>query len=127
MASERKIGAHVYRCEKLPATEGLPLLLRVTRFFGAAPAMLLSIVSNASDAPSAFLATCMGTDVDPSETQALLTDLAQSCTTGGNPCVVGVKPQSIEDLVSVAWFALEVNFKDFLVASLSKLPASQEA
>lgn len=125
MASERKIGGHVYRCEKLPATEGLPLLLRVTKFFAAAPAMLLSIVSNAEDAPSAFLLTCMGGEVDPAEVQALLQDLAQACTTGGEPCVVGVKPQSIEDLVAVAWFALEVNFKTFLVASLSKVAAQK--
>lgn len=118
MAAERKIGGTVYKCEKLPASEGLPLFLRVTKFLQSAPTVTAGLASGKGDAGAAFLTICMTSDADPAETQQLLTDLAQSCTTGGDPCVVGVKPQSMEDLIAVAWFAMEVNFKSFLAASL---------
>ena len=119
MATERKIGSHVYRCDKMPAAEGLAMLLRVTKFFRAAPAMLESVVKNTEEGKSAFLVLCLSGDIDPAETQKLLTDLVESCTTGSDPCVVGVKPATMDEMIPVAWFALEVNFKDFLAGSLA--------
>jgi len=124
MATERKIGNVVYRCDKLPASDGLKMFMRVTSFFKAAPDMMASIASaNANKvAISAFLGLVLSVDASTDETDKhhdLLVDLAQLCTDGKDQCVVGVKPAGIEDLIQVAWFAMEVNFKDFLSAGLA--------
>lgn len=124
MATERKIGNVVYRCDKLPASDGLKMFMRVTSFFKAAPDMMASIASaNANKvAISAFLGLVLSVDASTDDTDKhhdLLVDLAQLCTDGKDQCVVGVKPAGIEDLIQVAWFAMEVNFKDFLSAGLA--------
>ena len=122
MATERKIGSHVYRCDKQPATEGLALFFRVTKFFRAAPETMASIVSDDKDdhAIRAFLMLALSNDMDAAASHDLLVDLAQMCTTGGDPCVVGVKPAGIEDFVKVAWFAMKVNLRDFLAEGLAE-------
>lgn len=122
MASERKIGATVYRCEKLPAEEGLDLFLRVTKLFRVMPDLLGSIVAKDASqvAVSTFMAVVLSDDVDRAEAKRLLMDLVQTCTVGSDPCVVGVKPADMADVVKVAWFALEVNFRDFLAESLAE-------
>ncbi|TNC14922.1 hypothetical protein FF100_04930 [Methylobacterium terricola] len=119
MATERKIGPHVYRCEKLPAEPAIRLFLRVSKFFENAPEMMASVAFGGESSRAAFIAVALG-GVDPDEAQGLLRELAETCTTGGDPCVVGVKPQGMTDLIDVAWFAMEAQFKDFLVASLPR-------
>lgn len=121
MASERKIGGVVYRCDKLPASEGLKLFFRVTQFFKSAPEMMGSLAIAGADktAINAFLIVALGDETDGEKAHDLLVDLAQLCNDGKDPCVVGVKPASIDDLIQVAWFAMEVNFRDFLSGSLS--------
>lgn len=124
MAAERKIGGIVYRCDKLPASDGLKLFMRVTSFFKAAPDMMASIAAaNANKvAISAFLGLVLSSGASSDETDKhhdLLVNLAELCMTGTDQCVVGVKPAGIEDLIQVAWFAMEVNFKDFLSAGLA--------
>ena len=121
MTTERKIGAHVYRCDKLPASEGLKLFLRVTRFFTAAPAMMASVATGSADkqAMSAFVTIALSDALIADEAHDLLVELAQNCRVGADPCIVGVKPAGLDDLIQVAWFAMEVNFRDFLAASLA--------
>lgn len=79
----------------------------------------LAIANADKMAINAFLAVSLGDETDGDKAHDLLVDLAQSCFVGTDPCVVGIKPASIGDLIAVAWFAMEVNFKDFLSASLS--------
>jgi hypothetical protein len=122
MATERKIGGVVYRCDPLPAEQALDMLLRVSKFFAAYPEAIGSITTGTSDAdaPGAFLPIAMSGGLDDGETKRLMVDLVQTCRTGNDPCVVGVKPQGLVDLLAVAWFAMEVNFKDFLSASVAR-------
>lgn len=121
MATERKIGANVYRCEKLPASEGLETYFRVSRLFMAAPAMLASVAEGSADkkAKTALVTLALSDALDPKEAHALIVELAQLCRVGGDPCIVGVKPATMEELIEVAWFAMEVNFQSFLAASLA--------
>ena len=102
MAVERKINGVVYRCNKQPASEGLALFLRVTKLFRSAPAMLESIVKNPDEGPSAFLVLCLSGDMDAEETRSLLSDLVGLCSVGNDPCVPGIKPESLKDMVAVA-------------------------
>jgi hypothetical protein len=119
MAIERKIGRHVYRCDKVPATEGLSLFLRASKFFRAAPEMLNSIIEGGQDGRNAFLVLCLSGDLDADETNGFIAELVGLCTAGGDPCVIGVKPEAMQDVVAVAWLALEAQFKDFLAGSLA--------
>lgn len=119
MATERKIGPTVYRCEKLPAEQALPLFLRVTRLFRDAPGMLGSFAADTKAAKAAFLTLCLSGDIDPDSMTKILTEMVESCRAGPDPCIVGVKPQTFEDTIEVAWFALEVQFGSFLTESLA--------
>jgi hypothetical protein len=130
MATERKIGNVVYRCDKLPASDGLKMFSRVTRLFREDPGMISSIAFSGAEkrAPAAFLRIALMDEGDGESIHDLLVDLAQLCTDGKDQCVVGVKPAQMEDLIQVAWFAMEVNFKDFLSASMEGVlePAGQK-
>jgi hypothetical protein len=118
MATERKIGAHVYRCDKLPAGDSLPLFLKVTKLFQAAPGMLSSFATDTKEAKAAFLTLCLSGEVEPAAMTEILTEIVGTCQVGTDPCVIGVKPQSFDDMIDVAWFGLEVQFGSFLRASL---------
>lgn len=120
MAAERKIGATVYRCEKLPAEQGLDLFLRVTKLFRVMPDLLGSIVAKDASkvAISTFMAVVLSDELDRDEAKRLLIELVQTCQVGSDPCIVGVKPADMSDVVKVAWFAMEAQFKDFLAESL---------
>jgi hypothetical protein len=122
MASERKIGGSVYRCDKLPADEALKLFARVAKLFRIEPELMGSIaMANAERAaPAVFVSLVLQDQTDGESTHALMVDLAQTCFAGTDQCVVGVKPADLKDLVQVAWFAMEVNFKDFLSGSLAE-------
>lgn len=121
MASEKKIGSVVYRSDILPAEQGLDLFLRVTKVFKAAPD-LMGLIANGSstdDAPGAFMALVFSDDLDRAETKQLLTDLVSTCRVGSDPAIIGVKPEKMVEVIKVAWFAMEVQFKDFLAESLA--------
>lgn len=122
MATERKIGGVVYRCDPLPAEQALEMLLRVSKFFAAYPEAIGSITTGDSDkdAPGAFLPIAMSGGLDDAETKRLMVDLVQTCRVGGDPCIVGVKPADLQGLLAVAWFSMEVNFRDFLSASVAR-------
>ncbi len=126
MSIERKIGGHVYRCEKLPAEPAIKLFTRAGALFRETPMLLSSVAFGEDSARAAFLGLAMS-GANPDEVQSLLKDLVEICTTGGNPCVLGVKPQNLEDMVDVAWFAMEAQFKDFLVGSLPPSLREEEA
>ena len=130
MASERKIGGTVFRCEKVPAEEGLALFGRVTRLLGPDTLAAIRDGTDRTKASEEYMVLALQPEVDSAELTRLIVDLAQMCTAGSDQCVVGVKPASMEDAIEVAFFALEVQFKSFLAVALSPpkvAPASPAA
>lgn len=121
MATERKIGREVYRCEKVSASDGFKLFLRVVRLFREAPDMMGSLMKGDAEkkGAQAFMVLALGQEGLDEGAHDLLVELAEKCTVKGEPCIVGHHLTEIEDLIQVAWFAMEVNFKDFLAASLA--------
>ncbi|TXN76684.1 phage tail assembly chaperone [Methylobacterium sp. WL8] len=121
MASETKIGGIVYRCEKLPAADTIKLLVEMQNVFGGNPAVMASVASGVAGtgAHQAFIASTIGGDVDPNAVQDYLARMVQTCRAGSDPCIVGVKPAAMNDVIEVAWFAMGVQFRDFLSASLA--------
>ncbi|KQO59234.1 hypothetical protein ASF24_13825 [Methylobacterium sp. Leaf86] len=56
---------------------------------------------------------------NPTELQAFMTRAVELCRVGSDPAIVGVKPAGLEDFAEVAFFALEVQFRDFLAVALA--------
>ncbi|GJE77249.1 phage tail assembly chaperone [Methylorubrum suomiense] len=125
MAAERKINGNLYRSDMLPAEQGLELFLRVTKVFKAAPELMGALAAGKSDqdAPGRFMALVFSDDLDRQETGELLKDLVRTCqykapSAGYEECIIGIRPEKLAEVVKVAWFAMEVQFKDFLSESL---------
>lgn len=128
MASERKIRQHVFRCDKVSAVDGIKLFKRCSAMLG--PEGLASVRDGLTDnaALEEFLVLATSPSVDADELTKLMSDLASLCFVKGDPCVVGVHTQEIEHLVEVAFWVMEVQFKDFLAVALaSSEPGKNEA
>jgi hypothetical protein len=119
MASERKIGGTVFRCEKVPAEEGLTLFGRATKLLGPDTLAIIRDGTDRKKASEEYLVLSLNPEADATEVNRLMIDLAQMCMVGSDQCIVGVKPASMEDTIEVAFFALEVQFKSFLAVALS--------
>ena len=120
MATERKIGGVVYRCDKLPAEPALKLYMKLNEVFAGDQVVLATIASDTGreGALKAFLHASMNNPLDAEKVTGFLGETVGLCRVGADPCIVGVKPQSLEDTVDVAWFAFGVQFRDFIVAGL---------
>ena len=122
MATEKKIGSVLYRCDKLPAEEGLKLYLRVNAVFNADPTVWGTIASDdpIAHARQAFLQLSMNQTLDADAVTGLIKDAVGLCRINGEQAIMGVKPPSLEDALDVTWFALGVQFRDFITAGLAK-------
>jgi len=127
MASERKIGGVVYRCDKVPADQGLALFGRASKVLGVDSLAIIRDGSDRTKAMEEYLVLALGQGGDPADLAGLIADLVGMCTAGPDPCVIGVKPESMEDTVEVAFWCLEVQFKSFLAVALSPPPPSEKA
>ncbi|WP_342150373.1 phage tail assembly chaperone [Methylorubrum sp. SB2] len=123
MAAERKIGDAVYRCDKLSAEEGLALYVKVNDVFGGDAVLLASVAvkTTRETALKTFVTVTMRNQLEAGNVTDLIKDLVSMCQVNGDPAIMGVRPSSIEDAVEVAWFAMEVQLRDFLSASLGSL------
>ena len=121
MATERKIGGVVYRCDKLPAEPALKLYMKLNEVFAGDQVVLATIASDTGreGALKAFLHASMNNPLDAEKVTGFLGETVGLCRVGADPCIVGVKPADLRGLLAVAWFAMEVNFRDFLAVSLA--------
>ena len=118
MAAERKFRSEVFRCEKVAALDGIKLFKRCSAMLG--PEGLASVRDGlrSKQAMEEFLVLATSPSVDGDELTRLMGDLASLCTVKGDPCVVGVHVQDMEHIVEVAFWVMEVQFKDFLAVAL---------
>ncbi|MCK2056922.1 phage tail assembly chaperone [Methylobacterium sp. 37f] len=123
MASEKKIGGVVYRCDKLPAEQALKLYMRLNQVFKGDQVVLGTIAANVDreGALQAFLHASMNQVLDSDDVVALITEAVGLCRVGNDPAILGVKPNTMDDAVEVAWFAFGVQFRDFIIAGLGKM------
>lgn len=119
MAAERKFRGTVFRCEKTAALDGIKLFKRCSALLG--PDGLASVRDGLTDkqAMEEFLVLATNPAVDGEELTKLMGDLASLCTVKGDPCIVGVQVQDMEHIVEVAFWVMEVQFRDFLAVALS--------
>jgi hypothetical protein len=115
--AERKFGSGTFRCDKLDAEAGMRLLIRTTKIFGAASG-LMAALSEADKAKAeamslAALAEFVG-KLDEDEAVAFVKDVIGICRCDGAPAIFGVTPGDLSEAFQVTYWALEVQFKDFL-------------
>lgn len=117
MASNRTINNTVYTCEKLPADQGLAFFLRTSKVLEPAKDLLMFVLSGGGtdeEVLAGFFRFVK--DMDAAQVHALVIDAASHCRTEGNqPVVIGIL--TLTELLQVAQYCLEVQFRDFLADS----------
>ena len=112
-ASQREIGGVVYTCEKLPAEPAFKLFLRATKTLEAAEGLLEAVIFGGDDLDVLRNLFVFARECDEEKVHALVTELYRLPKGDG-------EPDGIADLLKLAQFALEVNYKDFLGGSLGQ-------
>jgi hypothetical protein len=137
---ERKIGNETYRVEKLPSSEGLKLLVRVTKILGPA----LRHLDKAFDANegtrdaaafAAFASIIETTDADDFQSLVVSSAERAQVKTGGRYEDVIFDVHFQGDLMKafqVVLFVMEVQFKSFFDAArsnpiIAKIAASRQS
>ena len=116
MAHERKIGSDIYRFDELTgfdAWDALQLLLKIAGPF----VPILSAVAEADDAKRTEALVKVIPDIlrshDPDAAKELFVSLVKNCRVGGMEAVIGVKPQTLDEMFQVFAFCLEHQFASF--------------
>lgn len=121
--AEKKFGSDTYRCDKVDAETGIRLLIRTSKMFGPASAVMIALTekdkAKAESMSMSAIAEFIG-KLDEDDAIAYVKDLIGMCRCNGEPAVFGVTPQDIGEIFQVAYWVLEVQFRDFLGASLAK-------
>lgn len=113
--ADREIGGQSYSCQPLPAVQGLSLLTRVLQVLGPAAGMLESALRNGADAEIFRELARFMAGADKKEIEALVLDLAALCKQGD----AKAEPATLNELLRLAVFALEVQFGSFFEESLA--------
>lgn len=119
--AEKKIGSDTYSCQKVDAETGIRLLIRTSKMFGPASSVMSALTekdkSKAESMSMGAIAEFVG-KLDEDDAISYVKDLIGLCRCNGEPCVFGVTPQEIGDIFQVAYWVLEVQFRDFLGGNL---------
>lgn len=112
--AEKKIAGRTVRYDRLPADQGLKMLLRVLKVLGPAKGFLEAIAAEdpaQSDMLAmAAIASFIG-EMDSDEVFRLIMDMVSECRIDGSPAVPGV--MDLQELLAVAMFALQTEFGSF--------------
>jgi|GEM_PF-3944774 len=129
--AEKKIDGVVYRYDKLPATESIPLMLRLMKTIGTAKGIIAAIAAEGSDEErDAAALGAVGefmTSIDPDEVMSIVNDVIRHCRADGEPAVLGVKPQYLPEALKVLFFALQTEFGSFFGDGLELAGLKQTA
>jgi hypothetical protein len=121
--AEKKFGSDTYRCDKLDAEGAMRLLLRTTKMFGPASKVLSALTATDKSKVEAMSVAAIAEFVgklDEDEAVAYVKDLICLCRCNGEPAIFGVTPQDLGEVFQVAFWVLEVQFRDFLGGSTVK-------
>lgn len=112
--AEKKINGRTVRYDRLPADQGLKMLLRVLKVLGPAKGIIEAIASE-DEAKSDMLAmsaiASFTSDMDSDAVFGLIMDMVRDCRVDGEPAVPGV--MDLKELLAVAMFALQTEFGHF--------------
>lgn len=129
MTSEREIAGRLYICPKLPAEQGLELLLLVSSAFAPVPGLLEAVALNSDDPALVYEFFDMVRDLDPAAVQALILKLS-SIPKPKDEHAPG-RALEMENLAELALFAIGAQFRSFFArtppGSAPRLPRDPDA
>ncbi len=112
--AEKKISGRTVRYDRLPADEGLKMLLRVLKVLGPASGLIEAIAAE-DEARRDMLAlqaiTSFTSEMDSDAVFSLIMDMVKHCHIDGDPAVPGI--MDLQELLAVAMFALQTEFGHF--------------
>lgn len=112
--AEKKINDRTVRYDRLPADQGLKMLLRVLKVLGPAKGIIEAIASE-DEAQSDMLAmsaiAAFTAEMNSDEVYGLIIDMVKHCHVDGTPAVPGI--MDLKELLAVAMFALQTEFGSF--------------
>lgn len=120
--AEKKFGRDTYRCDKLDAEQGLRLLVRTTKILGPASGVISALSESNEAKADAMSIQAIGDFVaklDEEGTVSFVKELIGHCRCNGEPAVFGVTPQDLGEALQIAFWVLEVQFRDFLGGALA--------
>lgn len=121
--AEKKINGVLYRYDRLPATEGIPLMLRLLKVIGPAKGILSAIIAEGGeeqrDAAALVGIADFMTTIDTDAVMSIISDVVRHCRADGEPAVLGVKPQGTKEALQVTMFALQTEFGSFFGEGLA--------
>lgn len=115
--AEKRFGSDTYRCDQLDAESGMRLLIRTTKMFGPASAVLSALAETDKSKAEALSMQAIAEFVGKLDEDVAITyvrDLIGLCRCNGEPAVFGVTPTDLSEIFQVCFWALEVQFRDFL-------------
>lgn len=118
--AEKTFGSDTYRCDKLSADGAMRLLIRTSKLFGPASPVLASLAeTDKARMESTSLAAIAEfvSKLDEEEAVTFVKDLIQLCRCNGEKAIFGVTPMDLGETFQVAFWVLEVQFRDFLGGS----------
>jgi hypothetical protein len=112
--AEKKINGRTVRYDRLPADEGLKMLLRVLKVLGPASGLIEAIAAE-DEARRDMLAlqaiTSFTAEMDSDAVFSLIMDMVRHCHIDGSEAIPGI--MDLQELLSVAMFALQTEFGSF--------------
>lgn len=112
--AEKKINDRTVRYDRLPADEGLKMLLRVLKVLGPAKGIIEAIASEdpaQSDMLAMSAIASFTNEMDSDAVFSLIMDMVKHCHIDGDQAVPGI--MDLKELLSVAMFALQTEFGHF--------------
>lgn len=114
--AEKKIAGRTVRYDRLPADEGLRMLLRVLKVLGPASGLIEAIATD-DEAKRDLIAmqaiASFTNDMDTEAVYSLIMDMVRHCHIDGDQAVPGI--MELKELLAVAMFALQTEFGSFFV------------
>lgn len=112
--AEKKIANRSVRYDRLPADEGLKMLLRVLKVLGPASGLIEAIATE-DEAKRDMLAlqaiTSFTAEMDSDAVYSLIMDMVRHCHIDGSEAIPGI--MELPELLQVAMFALQTEFGHF--------------
>lgn len=127
--AEKKINGRTIRYDRLPADEGLKMLLRVLKVLGPAKGLIEAIAAEDEATRDALGMTAIVGFIEKMDEKAvydLIIDMVGQCRIDGDLAVPGI--MDLQELLAVAMFALQSEFGGFFAdgagSVLRKMPAA---
>lgn len=112
--AEKKINGRTVRYDRLPADEGLKMLLRVLKVLGPASGLIEAIAAEDDSQRDLLAMSAIASFVGQMDNDAVFTlimDMVRHCHIDGDQAVPGI--MDLQELLSVAMFALQAEFGSF--------------